>query len=282
MKTKEIVKDAAALFVGSVLYSVSVNCFTAPNEIAPGGVTGLATTLNYLAGLPIGLTALCINIPLLLLAVKFVGGVFAAKTVAATVLMNLSIDLLSFLPAYTGNKLLCCLYGGLLTGAATGLFFLRGGTGGGTDIVARLLRIRFPNVSTGRMILLADLFVILFASLVYRSAESALYAAVVIYVSTVTVDRVITGGEGGKCFVVVTKKSGEVAQKIAATLSRGVTFLDGSGFYSGQTERVVLCSVRKNEANALRRIVVSVDPEAFAMAINCSDVLGNGFQPWIF
>ena len=282
MKINEILKDAAALSVGSVLYSVSVNCFTAPNEIAPGGVTGLATALNFLTGAPIGLTALLFNVPLLILGVRRIGGVFAVKTVAATVLMNLAIDAFSFLPAYTGDKLLGCLYGGLLTGAATGLFFLRGGTGGGTDIVARLLRLKLPHLSTGRLILCSDLVVILFASLVYRSAESGLYAAVVIYVSTVTVDRIITGGEGGKCFFIVTDKSDEMAQKIAARLSRGVTFLDGSGYYRKQTEKVLLCSVHKNEANALCKLVASVDPAAFAIAFNASSVLGRGFQPWTF
>jgi len=276
----EWIKDGVALTVGSVLYAVSVNCFTAPNRIAPGGVTGLATAINAVTGFPIGLAALCFNVPLLLLALRFLGKRFALKTVIATVLMNLAIDALSFLPAYGGDKLLCCLYGGLLSGAATGLFFLIGGTGGGTDIVARLLRRKWKNLSAGRFLLLADGVVIVFASLLYRSAESGLYAVAVIFVSTTAVDRILLFGEGGKCFLIVTEKGEETAKNIAEKLARGVTVLSGRGYYRGEGKTVLLCSVRRNEANMLRKLVVSADAEAFAVALDASDVLGNGFQPW--
>lgn len=262
------------------MYAFSVNCFTAPNNIAPGGVTGLATAINELTDLPIGLMALAINVPLLILSVIFVGGAFTVKTILTTILMNVAIDSLSFLPAYHGDYLLCCLFGGVLAGAATGLFFLRGGTGGGTDIVARLVRLRWKNLSTGRLIMLADLAVILFASFVYRTLESALYALVVIFVMSVVTDRIITGGEGGKCFLVITEKKDEVAKEISDRLDRGVTLLDGQGYYTGQNKKVILCTVRRSEAASVQNIIRRSDPEAFAIALPASDILGQGFRSW--
>lgn len=279
-KALDKIKDGAAFLAGAVLYACSVNCFTAPNDIAPGGVTGLATAIHSLTGFPIGTVSLIINIPLLILAILFIGGMFTAKTVTVTVLVSFAIDALNFLPVYRGEKLLCCILGGLLSGAAIGIVFLRGGTTGGTDIVARLLRRKWKNVSAGRMILLADSVVIAFAGVVYRSIESAIYAVVVIFVSTVVIDRIVYGGDGGKCFLIMSEKNGDIAKHISGELRRGVTFLDGSGFYSRRPAQVILCSVRRNEAAALRNIIRRVDPDAFAVACDAADILGQGFRPW--
>ncbi len=272
--------DGLAMIAGSVLYALSVNCFTAPNHIAPGGVTGLATALNAITDWPIGLTSLAINVPLFILSIIFVGGAFTVKTIIATVMVNVAIDTMTFLPTYQGDTLLCCLFAGVMSGVAIGLFFLRGSTSGGTDIVARLVRIRWKNLSTGRLIMLCDLVVITFAGVIFRSLESALYAVVVIYVQGVAIDRVITGGEGGKCFLVITDKKEEVADAIFQKLDRGVTLLDGQGYYTRKEKKVLLCTVRRNEAAAIHNIVRRTDPDAFAIALPASDVLGQGFRSW--
>lgn len=279
-KILELLKDSAVFVIGSVLYAISVNCFTSSNGIAPGGVTGLATAVNSLTGIPIGVMSLLINIPLLILAIIFIGGEFTVKTVAVTILLSLSIDFFSFLPVYSGDKLLCCIFGGLLAGAAIGIIFLRGGTTGGTDIVARLLRKKWKNVSAGRMILLADAVVVGLAWIVYRSMESALYAVIVISVSTAAIDRIVYGGDGGKCFIVMSKKNRDIAEKISHTLKRGVTILSGSGYYSKTPSDVLLCSVRRNEAAAFRTLIKQTDPDAFAIAFDAADIVGQGFRSW--
>lgn len=279
-KMLELLKDSAVFLIGAVLYAISVNCFTSQNGIAPGGVTGLATAINTLTGIPIGTMSLLINIPLLTLAVIFIGGEFTAKTVAVTVLLSFTIDFFSFLPVYRGEKLLCCIFGGLLSGLAIGIIFLRGGTTGGTDIVARLLRKKWRNVSAGRMILIADAVVIAIVFIVYRSLESALYAVIVIFVSTLTVDRILYGNDGGKCFIVMSERNTDIAEKISLTLKRGVTVLSGRGYYLNNQSDVLLCSVRKNEAAQLRTIIKQVDPNAFAIAFDAAHVLGRGFSPW--
>lgn len=276
----ELLKDSAVFVSGAVLYAISVNCFTAPNGIAPGGITGLATAINSITDIPIGTLTLLINIPLLVLAIAFIGGEFTVKTVAVTLLISYSIDFFSFLSVYNGEKLLCCIFGGLLSGLAIGMTFLRGGTTGGTDIVARLLRKKWKNVSAGRMILIADAVVIGVVFLVYRSLESALYAVIVIFVSTLTVDRIVYGGDGGKCFIVMSERNADIAEKIDHTLKRGVTVLSGKGYYLKNQSDVLLCSVRKNEAAQLRAIIRQTDPDAFAIAFDAAHVLGRGFSPW--
>ena len=279
-KITEIIKDGAVFIIGAVLYAVSVNCFTSENGIAPGGITGLATAINSITDIPIGSMSLLINIPLLVLAVIFIGGEFTVKTVAVTFLLSFSIDFLGFLPVYNGEKLLCCIFGGLLSGLAIGIIFLRGGTTGGTDIIARLLRKKWKNVSAGRMILIADAVIIAFVFIVYRSLESALYAVIVIFVSTLTIDRILYGGDGGKCFIVMSKKNGEIAEKINHTLKRGVTVLEGRGYYLNNQSDILLCSVRRNEAAALRSLIRQTDSDAFAIAFDAAHVLGRGFSPW--
>lgn len=282
LEPKVLLKDAAVFIVASFIYALSVNCFTAPNEIAPGGVTGLATVINYITGFPIGLMGLIINIPLLVLATVFIGGMLTAKTVIATLLMNVFIDLVDLsdiIPAYTENKLLACLFGGLLSGIATGLLFLRGGTGGGTDVVAKLLKLKWRNMSAGSLILIADAVVILVAWLVYGSMESALYAVTVIFVSTMVVDKIVYGGDGGKCYMVMSQHNTQIAREIGEKLHRGATFLDGTGSYSGKPTQVLVCTIRRNEEAQLRTLVRSVDPDAFAIALEAGEVFGEGFNP---
>ena len=282
LNPKDIFIDALVFTAASFIYALSVNCFTAPNNIAPGGVTGLATVINYLTGFPIGLMGLLINIPLLILATILIGGLFTAKTVIATLMMNVFIDIVGvfdFIPKYTGDKVLCCLFGGLLSGIATGLLFLRGSTGGGTDVIARLLKLKWKNVSAGRMIRIADAVVIAIAWIVYGSMESMLYAVTVIFVSTLVTDKILYGGDGGKCYMVISKQNEQIAQQIGEKLNRGVTFLDGKGYYSGQPTQVLLCTVRKNEAAQLRALVRNIDPDAFAIALEAGEIFGEGFNP---
>lgn len=162
-----------------MLYAISVDMFTAPNEIAPGGLTGVGTMLNSLFGLPIGTVVLILNIPLFIWGAAVMGWKFLGKTVTATVLVSAAIDILEpFLPAYTGDKMLASIFGGIFIGVGLSLIFIRGGTTGGTDLTARLLNRRRPQMSIGKLILLIDMVVIVAAGLVYGNLESPLYAVV--------------------------------------------------------------------------------------------------------
>lgn len=220
---KETAKKAAIDFLyfsaGGALYALSVDMFTAPNGILLGGFTGIGTILNYLFSVPIGTAVFLLNVPLFLTAFHKFGFRFIVKTVLATFLMSLFMDVFAlFVPVYTGDKLLSALFGGILGGAGLGLVFLRGATTGGTDILSKLLRLRFPSFSMGRMVLLLDLAVIAVSFFVYKSLENVLYSLVVIYISAQCIDLVLSGFSHDKLLFMITEKGADAVREITSAL----------------------------------------------------------------
>lgn len=275
----QIAMDVGVFLLGSLLYAISVNVFTLPSNIAPGGLTGVSTLLNYLFGTPVGTMILLLNIPLFLLAVKFIGMRFLAKTVIATVMSSVVIDLTAlFLPQYHGDGLLAAIYGGVFSGFGLSLIFLRGGTTGGTDILARLIQKILPYISMGQIILITDIVIIAAAALVYHSVNSGLYAVIAIFTSTTIIDKTLYGAEMGKVVYVFSKNSEEISKAIMNDLKRGVTILNARGGYSGDPREVLMCAVRRQEVFRLRKIVLKYDPEAFMVVGDVGQVLGQGFN----
>lgn len=278
-KTKNFIADAVVLLLGSLLYAASVNIFTAPNDIAPGGLTGIGTILNYLFGLPIGTVMLLLNLPLFYAGGKVLGWKFLGKTVIATLMVSAAIDLSApWAPAYTGNPLLAAIYGGVLSGAGLALIFLRGGTTGGTDVAARIIRHYRPHLSMGRVILVLDLFIIILAGFVYRNVDSALYALIAIFASTMLIDNILYGAQMGKVIYIVSDHSHQLAQAITTNCQRGVTLLDAQGAYSGKNKSMLFCVVRRQEVARLRRVVYEADPHAFMVIAEAGEIIGEGFQ----
>lgn len=271
--------DGGVYLLGSVCYALSVNVFSAPNQIAPGGVTGVATLLHALFRLPIGGMILVINLPLLAAAWRKCGAGFTVRTLIATVLVSVILDASApFLPAFRGDKMLTALFGGVLAGTGLGLIYMRGATTGGSEIVARLLERRFRHVPIGRLILLVDAVVVAASAVVYRQLESALYALVLIFVSTFVMDTLVYGGDKGKLLLVMSREEERVARRILQEMERGVTMLDAAGGYTGTDRRVLLCAVRRAEVYALRTLIYDTDPDAFLIVLSTDEVLGQGFK----
>lgn len=277
---KRIVIDVLYYTVGSLLYAVSVNCFSAPNRIAPGGLTGIATVIHYMiSAAPIGLTILILNVPLLLTAWLLISRVFTVRTLLCTVLSTLVIDALApVLPAYTGDMFLVSVMGGVLSGVGLGLIFLRGGSTGGTEVVARLLERRLPYVPVGRLMLAVDAVIIAISALVFKNIESAMYAVVLTFVASTLIDALVYGGSGGKLVLIFSKRQEEIAAAILKTINRGVTRLRSRGGYTGEESEVLLCAVRRTQLYPLRQLVGQLDPTAFIVIASAEEVLGQGFQ----
>lgn len=279
---QELIKDTLALLTGSAVYAVSVASFSAPNEIAPGGLTGIATVINHLTGWPIGTTMLLLNIPIFVLGAKKLGFRFLTKTLVATVLVSVFIDLFAlFIPVYVGDRLLATIYGGVLSGGGLALVFLRGGTTGGADILAKLIHLKYPMLSLGRVFLILDLLVIALATVAFQNFESGLYAVIFIFASSRVIDSMLYGAEQGKVLLVVTNHSEQMANEIFAQLRRGVTFLKAAGGYTNEEKQVLLCAVRRAEAAKLLAVAKSVDTEAFIIVAEAGEILGEGFKPWV-
>lgn len=279
-RISEWLKDGVVYLAGALMYALSVNVFTSPNDIAPGGVTGIATILHSLFGWPIGLVMLLINIPLFVAGLVVIGKRYTIRTLVCLGIVTAVIDLTAPFAkayAYTGDMMIACLFGGVLTGLALGVIFTRGGSTGGTDIIARLLGKAFPNLTQGRLILVADLAVVVTAGVVF-GFEKALYATITLFTSSFVVDKVMYGADNGKMVFIVTNKIDEVNQAIDDRLGRGTTVLSGRGGYSGDTREMILCAIRDNQAYMVQRLVRSIDPNAFVVACDASEILGNGFR----
>ncbi len=280
-KWASIFVDILFFLAGSLLYAAFVNIFTAPNNIAPGGFTGIATMLNYLFGLPIGSTILVMNLPFFFIGAWQLGKGFLAKVIAGTVLSSVVIDITApFMPAYQGDMMLCCIFGGILSGAGLALIFLRGGATGGTDLIAKLLNRFIRFISLAHLILAADMLVVLATIPVYRSIESPLYAIVFVFVTTKVIDMVMYGSDSGtgKMMFIISKNNQEIKEHILKDLDRGVTELKSRGGYSGVEGEVLLCAVRRGEMHRTLDIVKNADPRAFVIVGDAHEITGEGFK----
>lgn len=277
---KKTVGDIAVIAVGSLLYATAVSLFTAPNNIAPGGVTGLATLVNYLFHLPIGAVSFCLNIPLLLIGWRSMGHGFLIRTVAGITLSSLFTDLMTLwvpFPALS-DLLLVVMIGGALMGLGLGIIFSRGGTTGGSDIVAKLLERRFPHISIGNLIMLVDGAVIALSAFVYRQVESPLYAVIFVFVCSTIADRLVYGGRRGKMAMIVTRDPQGLADQIMEKIGRGVTLVDTAGAYTGEKRQMLLCAVSREEVLKLKRLTYAMDANAFFMMLTTDEVVGFGWM----
>lgn len=280
-KSVQIATDAGCFLLGSCLYAGSVSVFSAPNQIAPGGVTGLATIFHTLFHTPIGTVALLLNVPIMVWAMLEISYQVVVKTLVAIVVSSVIIDVSAlFLPAYQGDHMLAAIFAGVLEGAGLSLIFLRGGTTGGTDLIARLLNRRFPHWSMGKLMLGVDLLVIAISALVYWSIESALYALIVIFVATRVIDAVLYGMDigTGKLLYIISAQGQEISLRIMKNLHRGVTVLQGNGAYSGRQREILFCAVRKYEVHRALHLIREVDKQAFIIIGDAGQITGEGFR----
>lgn len=273
--------DYAVIIFGAAVYALSVTVFTAPNNIAPGGFTGIATILNHLFDLPIGTTVLVLNIPVIIWGTFENGKSFLAKTICGTVAASVLIDVFTlFIPAYHGEKILAAIFGGVLSGFGLALVFHRGGTTGGTDIIARNIHKRLPFISVGKIIFIVDLIVLTAAALVYKNLESGLFAAIAIFVSIKTLDSVVYGvaHDNGKLMFIISDEYDEISKEIMSSLGRGVTILDAEGAYQHSDKKVLLCALRSRQVHLVNNIVKDVDESAFVIVTTATAISGYGFS----
>ena len=282
MKRKQLFSfliDLLFYIAGGMIYSVAVLLFLTENEISPGGLTGIATILNYLFSLPIGTVVFILNIPLLAAGFIKFGGVFIAKTAVATAVMSLTLDISGlFMPKMKIDPILAALFGGLLMGLGISLFMLRGATTGGTDIIAKLINCKFPHLTVGRLMLAADAAVVGLSALVYKNMESALYAVIAIYASSRVMDLILYGADRGKIIYVITDNAKVLSDSIMSLINRGVTLLDVTGAYTGTKRQMLMCTVRRHEVAAVCRLATSCDKNAFIIVGEAGEVLGEGFK----
>ncbi|MGI6498622.1 MAG: YitT family protein [Oscillospiraceae bacterium] len=270
------------LTVTALIFAISYNWFFAPNNIAFGGVTGIAMAINGVFGAPpVGILMIAMNIPLFLIGWRFLGKQFLFRSLYTTILSSVLVDVVGSIYTFpTMDPLLASLYGGLLLGVAYGVIFRHGGSTGGVNIGARLLKLKFAHLPMGQLLLLLDLGVIGISALAFGEVNSALYGLVSLYISTVLMDFVLYGMNKAKFAYVISDQSAEVAAAITQGMSRGVTILQGQGAFSGEEKRVLLCAFKKHQIMDLKRMVKEIDPDAFLIVSEAYEVLGVGFDEY--
>jgi len=264
---------------GCALFGLGFDLFLQPNHMNAGGVSGIGQLLEHLLGFgSVAFWSVVINVPLFLMSIRGVGREFFAGSLVGMLLMNLFIELFLLIPAPETEPLLAALYGGLLTGAGCGLIFISGASSGGVDILARLLRPRFPAMPIGKIILAMDIITVSLTGLVFGDVNKALYSAVTLYVCSIALDGVVYGLDYSTVALIISDHDEAIAEEITKKLERGVTLLDGRGYYSGQNKQVLLSAIKKRQAAELKQLVMDIDPTAFIILQEAHQVLGDGFK----
>jgi len=272
------VQILAGVFVCSLAY----NMFLIPNEIAPGGFTGIAQLISHATSWPVGTITLCLNAPLFLLSARSLGLSFGVRSLAATIGLSLMIDFLpipSVIPSDTTERLLLAsVFGGVLGGAGFGLIIRGNATTGGSDMLAKLVKQRIPSVSIGGVMFAVDAVVIIASAFVF-DIVSAMFALISTFLMSYVIDMLVDGLSSARAYFIISSKHEAIAQRIMTELERGVTALSGRGMYSGSNKDVLLCVINRMESVHLRAIVADIDPSAFMIATNVHEALGEGFMP---
>lgn len=277
-KYGKLIKDHLIITAGAVLLAVGIAMFAEPFQIAPGGISGVAIIISYLVGTPVGLLIILINIPLFIVAFFKLGRYFMLSSLYAMLLSSVLIDLFAKIPVFVEEPLLAALYGGLTIGAGLGLIFMYGSSTGGSDIIVRLLRMRFRGLKLGQLSFLLDLVVIAAAAIAFGDINRALYAIITVYVHAIVMDAIIYGLEFSKVAYIISQKSAEIAARIQDDLERGVTIFHGEGGYLRQPTNIIMCALKQQQVYQFHSIVQEVDPEAFVIVANAHEVVGYGFK----
>ena len=280
-KYRELLLDLGADVLGSVLMGIGIYSFAEQADIAPGGLSGIAILFKYLWDLPVGVMILIMNIPLLLIAWKYLGKRCAVRTLRTVVLSSVILDVvvtpLAFV--YAGDRLLSAIASGVCLGAGLGVIFARGSTTGGTDIISCLVERKNPHLQVGGILTAVDILIIALSIAVFGNLESGLYGIVALYAQGRVMDAILYGRKRGRSVMIFSEKREEIALRIMREMDRGATFLQSRGAYSGAHSEVLLCAVGQREYAKLRRIVRECDPEAFFVVLETKNVYGEGFQP---
>lgn len=270
------------ILAGTVICALAYNMFLIPNDIAPGGFTGIGQLISHITNWPIGTVTLLLNIPLFLLSARQLGLSFGVRSLVATIGLSLMIDFLpipSIIPADTSERmLLASVFGGVIAGAGFGLIIRGGATTGGTDMLARLINERFHAVSIGMIMFTVDAVVIVASAFIF-DIVSALFALISTFLMSHVIDLLLDGVNSARAYFIISESSEAIAARVMNELERGATSLNGRGLYSGTNRDVLLCVVSRTESVHLRAIVAEIDPHAFMIATNVHEALGEGFRP---
>ncbi len=276
---RDVLIDLVYTVVGTALVGFSLSMFTVPNDIAPGGVSGLATALAYITPLHVSVWTLMMNIPLMIAAWRKLGPRAIFFTLIATLLLSVFIEAGDrWLPQYTSDRLVASLMGGVLTGLGMGMLFIRGVSTGGTDLLALILKKFLPNMPTGTLLMFVDASVVAVAALIFRDFDVAIYSAITIYVFSKVIDTLTQGVDYAKVIYTVTQRGEEIARALNAHTDRGSTLIPAFGGYTMEGKQIVMTVTRRSVVAQTLRLIRQTDPKSFTFVMDSTEVHGEGFR----
>ncbi len=268
-----------ATIFGSAVFALGFSLFLEPNDINSGGISGLAQAVGRIAGIRnIGLLSVALNIPLFVIGGVRIGKRFFAGSLMGMITSGVLIDVFSVISIEFQDSLVCGIYGGLLCGLGIGVVFAAGASTGGSDILVRLLKLRYRNVPIGTISITFDTLVVILTGIVFHDISRALYSGIAVFITGQVMDIVVYRFDYSKVAVIISDCADEIAADVAQKLDRGVTFLSGQGFYSRQNKKVILTVVKRGQLSELKELVMERDAAAFVIVQEAHQVLGDGFS----
>ena len=276
---KDVLIDLLYTVVGTALVGFALSMFTVPNDIAPGGVSGLATALAYITPIRVSAWTLMMNIPLMIAAWRKLGPRAIFFTLIATLLLSFFIEIGDlFLPKYCSDTLVASLMGGVVSGLGMGMLFIRGISTGGTDLLALILKKLLPNLPTGTLLMFVDASVVVIATLIFRDFDVAIYSAITIYVCSKVIDALTQGVDYAKVIYTVSSHGEEIVRALNENTDRGSTLIPAFGGYTGESKQIVMTVTRRSVVAQTLRLIRQTDPKSFSFVMDSTEVHGEGFK----
>lgn len=272
------IMDYLLIIIGSLLYALGISLFLDPNNLAPGGMTGIAVILNRLSYLDVGTLYFLLNIPVIVLGLVKFGFRFIFKTAFSIAFTSLFTNYLARYATFTDDLLMASVAGGILLAAGMGMIFRAGGTTGGTDIIVKVLRQKYRHLKTGSLILYLDLVIVAASGFVFQDLRVALYALLTVFINGKAIDYVLYGHDDAKLIYIITNQSHEIADAILNDLSIGCTFLSGKGAWTGEEKEVIMTVAHNRTSPMIEEIVKQLDPQAFLIISSASEIYGEGYK----
>ncbi|MBR5780214.1 MAG: YitT family protein [Clostridia bacterium] len=273
-------KNYTLITVGCVLFAAGVSIFLEPNQLASGGVSGLGIILNsFIDFIPVGMWSIIFNIPIMICGVWKLGAKILVPTFYALAVSSGVMTLFElFCPPITYNPMLACVCGGALVAAGVGLVFRGGATTAGTDIIVKLLRLKYRHISTGAIFLFADGLVCLTSGFVFNNFENALYAAISLFIQMFVLNMVLYGSDEARMVYIISDRDEIIAKRLLEEIDAGATYLYGNGAYTGKDRKVLMCALKMRAVPQAREIIRQEDSDAFVIVTKATNVFGEGFK----
>ena len=275
---KQLLTEIIGTIVGSFVMAISVALFLLPNELSSGGFSGIATILYYRLKVPMGITIASLNIPLFLMAGYKLGKRFFIKSLVGTISLSVFIDLLDKYKVITNDKMLAAIYGGILTGVGTAIILKSHSSTGGSDLVTYIIKKYNTKIELGHVITIIDAIIVILNVVFLKKIEVGLYSAITIYLMGLMIDVVFEGIFFSKLLFIISDKNEIISNEIKTKINRGITGIYGKGMYENKNKLILMCAVDRRDIANIKKLILSIDKDAFVVVTNSREVLGYGFE----